>query len=139
MCLRWNEFEFEFKNRKDKHRIYALNNGYVWDIQENKVKARKGIPVHNVILDMWQNDKMPHFISDQKFRDYIKELCKGVGISKAQEIGSHTFRRSFCTNMYNEGHEEKNIIEYSGHTTVKALKNYIKTKNVTRTNTIPTK
>lgn len=138
ICLRWNEFEFEFKNRKGKHRIYALNNGYVWDIQENKVKARKGIPVHKVLLEMWQNDKMPHYISDQKFRDYIKELCQEVGISKAQEIGSHTFRRSFCTNMFNEGHEEKNIIEYSGHTTVRALKNYIKTKNVTRTNTIPT-
>tara|TARA_R110000822_G_scaffold288472_1_gene409776 strand:+ start:612 stop:1871 length:1260 start_codon:yes stop_codon:yes gene_type:complete len=144
ICLRWNEFYYEFKERKGEHRIHTIEeeNGkesYVWDIKESKVKARKEVPVHKVLLDMWKGEQMPYYISAQKFNDYIKELCKEVGIKKYKSISSHCFRRSFCTNMRNAKHDEKYIIEYSGHTTVKALKNYISKKHTNKDNTIPTK
>ena len=138
ICLRWNEFYYEFKERKGEHRIHTIEeeNGkesYVWDIKESKVKARKEVPVHKVLLDMWKGEQMPYYISAQKFNDYIKELCKEVGIKKYKSISSH------CTNMRNAKHDEKYIIEYSGHTTVKALKNYISKKHTNKDNTIPTK
>lgn len=144
ICLRWNEFYYEFKERKGEHRIHTIEEedgkeSYVWDIKESKVKARKEVPVHKVLLDMWKGDQMPYYISAQKFNDYIKELCKEVGIKKYKSISSHCFRRSFCTNMRNAKHDEKYIIEYSGHTTVKALKNYISKKHTNKDNTIPTK
>jgi len=141
VCLRYNEFEYEFKTNKDKPlKIAKTQDKYYWAIYERKVRDSKGIPLDQELVKMYLANKMPRFISNQKFDKYIKELCLEVGLKeKAQYISAHTFRRSFCTNMYNEEHEEKDIIEYSGHTDVKALRNYIKVKNVTRKNSIANK
>tara|TARA_R110001632_G_C11328186_1_gene416250 strand:+ start:295 stop:1563 length:1269 start_codon:yes stop_codon:yes gene_type:complete len=138
VCLRYNEFEYEFKTNKEKPlKIAKSKDQYYWAIYERKVRDSKGIPLDEELVKMYEANEMPHFITNQKFDKYIKELCIEVGLEKkAQYISAHTLRRSFCTNMYNEGHDEKDIIEYSGHSTVKALRNYIKTKNVTRKNSI---
>ena len=91
-------------------------------------------------------------ISDQKFRNYIKEACKRVGftqevvksirignkvfnqtLKKYERISTHTARRSFITNMINAGVPNKVIMGITGHKSIVTFQNYYKPNE---TNTI---
>ena len=91
-------------------------------------------------------------ISDQKFRNYIKEACKIVGftqevvksirignkvfnktLKKYERISTHTARRSFITNMINAGVPNKVIMGITGHKSIVTFQNYYKPNE---TNTI---
>lgn len=137
-CMRLDELESELKKGKENLLITKTQNGYVWDIMQGKTGERKEVPIHNAILELINSDKFPHLISEQKYRDYIKEIILAVGIKKDKKIGTHTFRRSFCTNMFNEKHSFQEISQYSGHSTEKQLRQYIQKKNVVIENTIST-
>ena len=84
-------------------------------------------------------------ISDQKFRNYIKEACKIVGftqevvksirignkvfnktLKKYERISTHTARRSFITNMINAGVPNKVIMGITGHKSIVTFQNYYK-------------
>ncbi|MBE9464715.1 tyrosine-type recombinase/integrase [Dyadobacter subterraneus] len=103
-------------------------------------------PVVSRILDKYQ-DVLPT-ISEQKFNEYIKELCKLVGIKdevttryiiagrvkvekfeKHTQISSHTARRSFATNMYLDGVEPYLIMKATGHSSAANFKKYLKLDN----------
>ena len=90
------------------------------------------------------NYKLP-VISDQKFRNYIKEACKIVGFKdpvvkssrignkvinetfkKYERISTHTARRSFITNMINAGVPNKVIMGITGHKSIVTFHNYYK-------------
>lgn len=140
-CSRWNEIEQEIKRGKEALTIYQDKNGkYFWDILEQKVSAKtkikKSFPLHKKILDLYHSDNFPHHITPQKFNLYLKEITEELGIDKV--ITSHTFRRSFCTNMFNDGHDPQEIMIYSGHSTETQLRQYIQKKNVRRSTSIPT-
>lgn len=137
VCLRWNEFNFEFKVNDKELEIYKTKDGHFWKIYEKKVKHRKGIPMHSKLLKMYEEDTMPYYIEISNFNLYIKELLNEIGITK--HITSHCFRKSFCVNHYMNGMTEEDIMEYSGHKSVKALRSYINIDKVNRKNSIPTK
>tara|TARA_R100001440_G_C2514016_1_gene118210 strand:- start:263 stop:1498 length:1236 start_codon:yes stop_codon:yes gene_type:complete len=137
VCLRWNEFNYEFKVKDKELEIYKTKDGYFWKIYEQKVKHRKGIPIHTKLLEMYEQNTMPYYIDIGNFNTYIKELLNEVGITK--HITSHCFRKSFCVNHYMNGMTEEDIMEYSGHKSVKALRSYINIDKVNRKNLIPTK
>ena len=82
-------------------------------------------------------------ISDQKFRDYLKEACKAVGFTqmvtstkrigndiielkqpKYERISTHTARRSFVTVMLNKGIPPKAIMSITGHKSIKTFNSY---------------
>lgn len=105
------------------------------------------IPIHHQIKAILSNYGMPHRISDQKFNDYFKEVCKQVGLNeivkgslmnpetKRKEVGmyekyklvsSHTCRRSFATNMYLMSFPTLSIMKITGHKTEKSFLKYIK-------------
>ena len=84
-------------------------------------------------------------ISDQKFRNYIKEACKIVGfnqevvksirignkvinetLKKYERVSTHTARRSFITNMINAGVPVKVIMNITGHKSIVTFQNYYK-------------
>lgn len=137
-CMRLDELKSELKKGKDNLPISKIKEGFVWDILQGKTGERKNVPVHNIILELINSDNFPHLISEQKYRDYIKEILLAVGITKNKKIGPHTFRRSFCTNMFNAKHSFQEITQYSGHSTEKQLRQYIQNKNVVIENTIST-
>ncbi len=97
------------------------------------------IPCHDQVLEIFKkyNDVLPK-ISDQKFNQFIKEACKEAGLTATgrllkapdkklfENISSHTMRRSFCTNLYNEGVPPAVIMKISGHKTETAFLKYIK-------------
>lgn len=115
--------------------------------RQQKTNKKVVIPVHNVVNEILQkyNFQMPEVISNQKFNDYIKQVCKLAGIDgvesitrtvggklvtetkpKYELISSHTCRRSFCTNMYRRGLDTLMIRSISGHKTDKSFLKYIK-------------
>jgi integrase len=82
-------------------------------------------------------------ISDQKFRDYLKEACKAVGFAQIvtstkrignevielkqpryERISTHTARRSFITVMLNKGIPYKVIMNITGHKSIKTFNSY---------------
>jgi integrase len=84
-------------------------------------------------------------ISNQKFNDYIKDVCKKAEfkskVSKSltkggkrqteikekwEMVSSHTARRSFATNLYKSGFPSISIMAITGHKTENAFNRYIK-------------
>jgi len=124
------------------------------DIKDNTVTFRQKktntsvtIPLHPVVNEILlkYNFKMPEVISNQKFNNYIKDVCKLAQIDcnetftrtvggklvtemkpKYDLVSSHTCRRSFCTNMYLQGLDTLMIRSISGHKTEKSFLKYIK-------------
>ena len=88
---------------------------------------------------------MPKVISNQKFNQYIKDVCKLAklddtmiieqtkGSLKVKEkqpkyelVTAHTARRSFATNAFVAGVPTISIMKITGHKTEKVFMNYIK-------------
>tara|TARA_R110000764_G_scaffold218944_2_gene306555 strand:- start:840 stop:1589 length:750 start_codon:yes stop_codon:yes gene_type:complete len=89
--------------------------------------------------------QLPKSISNQKFNDYIKEVGKLAGLDniertsinratgedvefkpKYELISTHTARRSFCTNMYNDKIPVLAICAMTGHKTETEFLKYLK-------------
>jgi integrase len=137
-CMRFDELNSELKKGKNNLLISKTPDGHIWNIMQGKTGERKDVPIHSAVLELIESEEFPHLISEQKYRDYIKEILSAVGITKNKKIGTHTFRRSFCTNMFNANHSFQEISQYSGHSTEKQLRQYIQKKNVVFGNTIST-
>lgn len=115
----------------------------------NKIIIKKSVKVGHYIkvpvnrelesiLDEY--DGFPEFISEQKFNDYLKELCKKAKINemvaknvkgkqemfpKHELVASHVCRRSFATNMYKMNPDLLSIMKITGHTSISQLQTYL--------------
>lgn len=119
------------------------------EVETLKTKEKVVIPLHHQVKAILNKNggKLPPTISDQKFNDYIKEICKEVGITELIEgakinpdtkrketgiypkyelISSHTCRRSFATNLYGQL-PNLLIMDITGHNTEAVFLKYIKT------------
>lgn len=117
------------------------------NIVQSKTNDFVSIPVHPVFKEIWEkyDGNLPTDISNQKFNDYIKEVCEVVGLrdgvlksitrggrrtttryEKWQLVSSHTARRSFATNLYKSGFPSISIMQITGHKTETAFLKYIK-------------
>lgn len=126
-----------------------IKNGFI-EYTAIKTTQKIILPLHPQVREILENNKgeFPRKISSQKFNDYIKKVCKEVGInedvegSKTTEIknkvwrkvkgtykkyeivSTHICRRSFATNHYGELPTPV-IMAVTGHTTEKMFLNYI--------------
>ncbi|MEO6134749.1 MAG: phage integrase SAM-like domain-containing protein, partial [Ginsengibacter sp.] len=108
-----------------------------------KTKTLVIIPCSPVVLEIFEKYKdntnsLPRSYSNQKFNEYVKEVCEKAGLveigrlSTAPEkklfesISSHTARRSFATNLYLDGFPTIEIMKITAHTTEKSFLKYIK-------------
>ncbi|MCG8868096.1 tyrosine-type recombinase/integrase, partial [Tenacibaculum finnmarkense] len=117
-------------------------------IKTQKTGATVVVPLHQQVKYILarNNGEFPKAISDQRFNDYIKEICLKVGITqiveggkqnpktkrkefgnfpKCELITSHTCRRSFATNLYGKI-DNSTIMGITGHKTEKEFLKYIK-------------
>jgi hypothetical protein len=138
MCMRYDELRSELDKGVDKLPIVKTSKGYRWTVLQGKVDERKGVPVHREVMDMIHAKTFPHIISNQKYNQYIKDLLHEIGVRKSLKITTHTIRRSFCTNKFNQGHSFTEIMHYSGHKTERQLRDYIRTENMDLANSIST-
>jgi integrase len=113
---------------------------------QQKTAKKVIVPVEKNVMDIMEkyNWVLPT-ISAQKFNEYLKEVCKAVGIcnlisrththgseretvqyQKWELVSSHTARRSFATNMYvSKKIQAYEIMLVTGHSTEKDFKKYI--------------
>ncbi len=118
-------------------------------LHRGKITARNRKPIstrkrHNRSLHK-RNGNFPRAISDQKYNDYIKDVCQLAGLkhkvegsikrteTKRKETGlfekyklvcSHIGRRSFATNFYSKIPTSL-LIAATGHSTEKMFLKYI--------------
>jgi len=130
----------------DKVKRDNIDGNYI-RLEQQKTKKRVVIPLYSVvkaIIEKYDGD-LPKMISNQKFNDYIKDVCKKAEFSgkvsksmtkggkrttevkeKWEMVTSHTARRSFATNLYKLGFPAIGIMAITGHSTEKAFLSYIK-------------
>lgn len=101
------------------------------------------IPANPIVLQIFHkyhlnDNRLPKSISNQKFNDYVKEVCKQAGLTETGRlstepekelyrcVSSHTARRSFATNLYLEGFPTIDLMKITGHKTEKAFLKYIR-------------
>lgn len=115
--------------------------------RQRKTDEKVIIPLHPAVIKILEkyNFQMPTPLSNQRFNEYIKEVAKIAGIDqmetirktiggkiqterkpKFELIGTHTGRRSFCTNMYLRGIPTYTIMAISGHKTEKSFIKYVR-------------
>ena len=101
-------------------------------------------PISKAILEKY-NYTPPQPVSNQKFNEIIKIICRIAEINGAEKknitkggkkqtnhyekwqlISSHTGRRSFATNCYRMGVPTMTIMSITGHTTESSFLTYIK-------------
>lgn len=116
-------------------------------IYQVKTKEYLSIPIHDKIYDIFKKypDSQLPKISDQKYNQYIKELCKNAGIDqpvivqklygkkkieevkpKWQLISSHTARRTFITLSLKKGVLPEYVMKVSGHKSRKSFEKYVR-------------
>jgi len=143
LLLAWTGSRFSDLEKIGKSNI---KNGML-TYRQQKTNTQVTIPLHPVVDEILKKHdfEMPDVISNQKFNDYIKDVCRLAGIDEMESItrtiggkltteikpkyklvSSHTCRRSFCTNMYLRGLDTMMIRSISGHKTEKSFLKYIK-------------
>jgi len=91
--------------------------------------------------------KNSRLMSGQKFNDYIKEACELAHLDapvtlrscgktltgpKFQYVKSHTARRSFATNLYDQGVPSRSIMAVTGHKKEQTFLLYIKSDQLAK-------
>lgn len=143
LLLAWTGSRFSDLEKISKSDI---KDGFI-SFRQQKTNTKVVIPVHPVALEILEkyNYNLPEVISNQRFNEYIKDVCCHTGIKsietitrtiggklvtekfeKWKNVSSHTGRRSFCTNMYKRGLPTLMIMSISGHKTEKSFLKYIK-------------
>jgi len=123
------------------------------EFTQMKTSKLTTIPIHPKILEILKkrNGKFPYRISDQKYNDYVKEVCKLAGIDeivkgskmletekgnrkqeglykKYELVTSHIGRRSFATNFYGNI-PTTYLINITNHSSEAMFLNYIGKSN----------
>ena len=126
------------------------------EFTQKKTNKKMTIPLMPKVIQILEkrNGNFPRSISDQKYNDYIKEICKIGGLNEKTEgskkvkinsnskiyrkeygvfekwelVSSHIGRRSFATNHYGTI-PTTYLIYMTGHSTEKMFLNYIGKSN----------
>ncbi|MCX6204808.1 MAG: site-specific integrase [Bacteroidetes bacterium] len=132
----------DFSNIKPEN-IVKIEGDYFIKMITQKTKELVIIPCNPVVVEIFEKyadrvNKLPKTISNQKFNDYIKDVCKlakftekGRVSAKPKEtlaglVSSHTARRSFATNYYLQGFPTLDLMKITGHKTERSFLKYIR-------------
>jgi len=132
----------DFSNIKPEN-IIQIDGDYFIKTITQKTKELVIIPCNPVIMEIFEKyadrpNKLPKTISNQKFNDYIKDVCKLAELNEvgrvssrpkdilADLVSSHTARRSFATNYYLQGFPTIDLMKITGHRTERSFLKYIR-------------
>jgi integrase len=129
-------------------------------IRMQKTNQTVKIPVFShfeAITSKYTNDETGELelptLSNQKFNEYIKELCEFIpelrrevtiefkkrdktdskAFRKCDLITSHSSRRSFCSLCLDLGYSVKEVMQWSGHRTMAAFSRYVGLSDISET------
>ena len=132
----------DFSNIKPEN-IIQIDGDFFIKMITQKTKELVIIPCNPVVMEIFEKyanrpNRLPKTISNQKFNEYIKDVCKlaefnekGRVSTKPKEIladlvSSHTARRSFATNYYLQGFPTIDLMKITGHKTERSFLKYIR-------------
>jgi integrase len=145
LLLAWTGCRYSDLGKLSKENI--LKGGKYFKFEQTKTKAKVVIPILPEAMRILEkyNYEMPTPMANQKFNEYLKEVCKAAGLTDEVKIErtiggkkqgeskpmymcvtAHTARRSFATNLYKRGLPSLAIMAVTGHKTEKAFLTYIK-------------
>jgi len=117
-------------HKVNKENLRTLSDGTkVFEFTQKKTGTKVLIPLLDPRLDaiMKKYDYTPPKMPDQKINDYIKIVCRKVGLEdKADRVTTHTARRTGCTIWYKEEIPMPDIMAVSGHKTEAEFRKYIR-------------
>lgn len=138
--LRFSDFMRLTKNH--------IQDGKYIIINQQKVKSNVTIPFFDEVKQIFEkyDYNLPKPISEPKFNEYLKEVAqqcetlkrlqetaqfvggkeKKVNVPRWSLTSSHTARRTFVTLNHAKGIDLETLTTATGHTTIKALKSYVK-------------
>ena len=142
--------------RFTKEMIRVENGKHLLEFTQKKTNKIMTIPLHKKVLEILEkrNGEFPYSISDQKYNDYIKDVCEIAEINKLvvgskkvetkpksgvyrkktdtykkyELVTSHIGRRSFATNFYGKI-PTTYLIYVTGHATESMFLTYIGKSN----------
>jgi integrase len=108
-----------------------------------KTKETVEVPCSETVLEIMDKynsneNTLPKAVSNQKFNEYLKFACKAAGLTESARlpsapekllyecISSHTARRTFATNGYQNDIPIHVLMKITGHKTEKAFRKYIR-------------
>lgn len=142
--------------RFSDEQIRVEDGKHLIEFTQKKTGKNMTVPLHPKVLDILKkrNGRFPYPISDQKYNDYIKDVCREAEITqkikgskmketkpksgifrkvtgtfeKCELVSSHIGRRSFATNFYGKI-PTTYLIYVTGHATESMFLNYIGKSN----------
>jgi integrase len=139
----WVGLRFSDFSNIQPENIIQIEGDYFIKTITQKTKELVIIPCNPVIMEIFEKyrdrpNKLPRTISNQKFNDYIKDVCKLAEFNEvgrisarpkdilADLVSSHTARRSFATNYYLQGFPTIDLMKITGHKTERSFLKYIR-------------
>lgn len=139
----WVGLRFSDFSNIQPENIVQIDGDYFIKMITQKTKELVIIPCNPVVVEIFEKyaeriNKLPKTISNQKFNDYIKDVCKLAEFSEkgrisakpketlADLVSSHTARRSFATNYYLQGFPTVDLMKITGHKTERSFLKYIR-------------
>lgn len=139
----WVGLRFSDYSNVKPENIVQIDGEYFIKIITQKTKELVVVPCNPVVVEIFEKykhnkNKLPNAISNQKFNEYLKEVCQLAGLTEKGRlsttpalqlwecVSSHTARRSFATNYYLQGFPTIDLMKITGHTTEKVFLNYIR-------------
>jgi len=139
--LRYEDF-----SKLSKSNIHDNHVEYIETVQ-NKTIGKVTIPVHPSVKKIYEkyNYTLPACPTNQTFNRELKEIGKKIpslaqpftkrttrsNVKQVKQfkrwecLGTHTARRSFCSNLYLRGVDTEVIMSLSGHESEKSFRTYI--------------
>ncbi len=142
--------------RFSDEQIRVEDGKHLIEFTQKKTGKNMTVPLHPKVLEILKkrNGKFPYPISDQKYNDYIKDVCREAEITqkvkgskmketkpksgifrkvtgifeKCELVSSHIGRRSFATNFYGKI-PTTYLIYVTGHASESMFLNYIGKSN----------
>ncbi|CAN5465300.1 site-specific integrase [soil metagenome] len=138
-------------NKLNKNQFSVIKEQLCLKIRMQKTDGLLGFPVLKSAENILRNyDYQLPSVSVSQFNKTIKNLCFEAGITELETkretkggikiittlprfemVSSHTGRRSFATNFYNDGVPLKQLMAITGHKTEASIRRYIKKQDET--------
>jgi integrase len=139
----WVGLRFSDFSNIQPENIIQIEGDYFIKTITQKTKELVIIPCNPVIMEIFEKyanrpNRLPKTISNQKFNDYIKDVCELAGLTEkgrvsarpnvelANFVSSHTARRSFATNYYLQGFPTVDLMKITTHKTERSFLKYIR-------------
>jgi site-specific recombinase XerD len=155
-CLTGLRFS-DYVRVKSEHLKYDEANEPILSIRMEKTNDFVEIPLQpeseTIVKELIEGKVRA--ITNQKMNKYVKELCKLAGLTEPFEvhtfkgslkvssvkpkyelISSHTGRRTFATNLLNNGVPAEIVMQFTGHRDYKSFSKYINIPKKTQINIV---